>query len=149
MSQLNFVSKLCKLYLEAFSAFIISIFILARSLVAILTTEMESSENGLLKKMQAANMEEDMIVKIFSDLVMAAIDTVSFSVDFRAQWLKILSPFFSLLTQLFGVFIHLQATSNSKKKWEKQQLKIHLTSNHQLYAHAYVKCSDFTQSLHS
>lgn len=85
MSQLNFVSKLCKLYLEAFSAFIISIFILARSLVAILTTEMESSENGLLKKMQAANMEEDMIVKIFSDLVMAAVDTVSFSVDFRAQ----------------------------------------------------------------
>lgn len=55
---------------------------LAQSLVSILTTEMESSENGLLKKMRAAKMDEDMIVKIFSDLVMAAVDTASFSVDF-------------------------------------------------------------------
>lgn len=49
---------------------------LARSLVGVLINDMESSENGLLKKMKAANMNEEMISRIFGDLVMAAGDTV-------------------------------------------------------------------------
>lgn len=41
---------------------------------------MEISENGLLKKMKSQNFSEDIIVRLFSDLLIAAGDTVSLAV---------------------------------------------------------------------
>lgn len=38
---------------------------------------MESADNGLLRKMKAANFSDDAIARIFSDLLIAAGDTVS------------------------------------------------------------------------
>lgn len=38
---------------------------------------MQSSENGLLRKMRSQHLTDDMIVRIFSDLIIAAGDTVS------------------------------------------------------------------------
>jgi len=38
---------------------------------------MQSSENGLLQKMRSEHLSEDMIARIFSDLIIAAADTVS------------------------------------------------------------------------
>lgn len=38
---------------------------------------MQSSENGLLQKMRSQHLSEDIIVRIFSDLIIAAGDTVS------------------------------------------------------------------------
>lgn len=50
---------------------------LARSLISTLSNEMEISDNGLLKKMKLQNFSEDVIVRLFSDLLIAAGDTVS------------------------------------------------------------------------
>lgn len=51
--------------------------VLARNLILILSNDMESFDNGLLAKMKAAGLNEEMIVRIFSDLVIAAGDTAS------------------------------------------------------------------------
>lgn len=40
---------------------------------------MEISDNGLLKKMKLQNFSEDIIVRLFSDLLIASGDTVSFA----------------------------------------------------------------------
>lgn len=53
-------------------------FYIARNLIAILSNEMQSSEVGLLRKMRAQQLSDDMILRIFSDLIIAAGDTVSF-----------------------------------------------------------------------
>lgn len=39
---------------------------------------MQSSDNGLLRKMKSQNLSDDIIVRLFSDLIIAAGDTVSF-----------------------------------------------------------------------
>jgi hypothetical protein len=38
---------------------------------------MEASDIGLLQKMKSQNLSEDMIARLLSDLLIAAIDTVS------------------------------------------------------------------------
>lgn len=50
----------------------------ARSLISTLNNEMESSSNGLLQKMKLQNFSEDIIARLFTDLLIAAGDTVSF-----------------------------------------------------------------------
>lgn len=57
--------------------FRLSSFTVARSLISTLSNEMEISENGLLKKMKMRNLSENDIVRLFSDLLIAAGDTVS------------------------------------------------------------------------
>jgi len=54
----------------------------ARDLIYILSNEMQSSDNGLLRKMKAQHLSDDMIVRLFSDLIIAAGDTVSCSFAF-------------------------------------------------------------------
>jgi ecdysteroid 2-hydroxylase len=49
----------------------------ARSLISILSNDMQSSENGLLWKMKSQHLSDDVIVRVFSDLIIAAGDTVS------------------------------------------------------------------------
>nr|ARO50439.1 cytochrome P450 [Chironomus tentans] len=48
---------------------------ISRRLISILSNDMQSSENGLLHKMRSEHLSEDMIVRIFSDLIIAAGDT--------------------------------------------------------------------------
>lgn len=49
----------------------------AKKLMDMLTNEMQPSEDGLLCKMKAANLSNDMITRIISDLMIAAGDTVN------------------------------------------------------------------------
>lgn len=52
-------------------------FVLARKLVNILSEDMEGSKIGLLYKFKSENIPDDIILRLFSDLMIAAIDTVS------------------------------------------------------------------------
>lgn len=49
---------------------------LARKLIRSLSNDMTCSENGLLYKMRAENLSEDIIERLFGDLIIAAGDTV-------------------------------------------------------------------------
>lgn len=49
---------------------------LARKLIRSLSNDMECSENGLLYKMRAQNLSEQIIERLFGDLIIAAGDTV-------------------------------------------------------------------------
>lgn len=49
----------------------------ARSLISMICNDMEASDIGLLKKLRAQNLSDDMIARLFSDLLVAAVDTVS------------------------------------------------------------------------
>lgn len=49
---------------------------LARQLIRSLSNDMECSENGLLYKMRAQNLSEEIIERLFGDLIIAAGDTV-------------------------------------------------------------------------
>lgn len=51
---------------------------------------MQSSENGLLRKMRSQHLTDDMIVRLFSDLIIAAGDTVS-NLYFYSENKKILN----------------------------------------------------------
>lgn len=42
-----------------------------------MTNEMQCSDNGILNKMKAENLSEEMIARILSDLLIAAGDTVN------------------------------------------------------------------------
>lgn len=62
---------------------------IARSIISTLSNEMEISHNGLLKKMKFHNFSEEIIIRLFSDLLIAAGDTVSFiSNDFGTNLFK-------------------------------------------------------------
>ncbi|KAG5682583.1 hypothetical protein PVAND_011928 [Polypedilum vanderplanki] len=52
---------------------------LSRSLISILSNDMQSSENGLLRKMKSQNLSDEVIVRIFSDLIIAAGDTTVYT----------------------------------------------------------------------
>lgn len=51
---------------------------LARKLIRSLSNDMECSENGLLYKMRAQNLSEEIIERLFGDLIIAAGDTVRY-----------------------------------------------------------------------
>lgn len=50
-----------------------------------ISNEMEASDIGLLKKLQSQNLSEDMIARLFCDLLIAAVDTVSFLIFSQLQ----------------------------------------------------------------
>ncbi|CAO1418115.1 unnamed protein product [Diamesa hyperborea] len=55
---------------------------LSRKLIRSLSNDMECSENGLLYKMRAQNLSEEIIERLFGDLIIAAGDTTAYT----AQW---------------------------------------------------------------
>jgi hypothetical protein len=50
--------------------------IAARELVNYIKSLPNCTDNGLLRKMRSLNIEEEMIVRVFADLIIAAGDTV-------------------------------------------------------------------------
>ena len=42
-----------------------------------INNEMKASEIGLLNKLKSQNLSEDMVARLFGDLLIAAVDTVS------------------------------------------------------------------------
>lgn len=90
---------------------------------------MESSENGLLKKMRASKMDEDMIVKIFSDLVMAAVDTASFFCWFHLKFahafvLFLVSECSSLVSSFDCKWHKTPRKNETRRNWESIKLWI-------------------------
>lgn len=46
---------------------------------------MQCSDDGMLNKMRAAKLSDEMIVRLFGDLVIAAGDTVNYQRNLRRQ----------------------------------------------------------------
>lgn len=66
-----------------------------------ISNEMEASDVGLLRKLKSQNISEDMIVRLFSDLLIAAVDTVSLHFQF-SEFLETLFFFNSQQSQFNG-----------------------------------------------
>ena len=87
-------------------------------MIKTLINEMESSEVGLLRKLKAEGLSEDMTVRLLSDLMMAAIDTVGIFNHFYCPSINFLK--FSLQNQFCGIFTFWLKKNNYKKGFAVQ-----------------------------